>query len=302
MKILHVLQGTVGGSIEFLNLLLPRLKLKGYENVVACPYYSALREKCIANGFEWVELDMCREISPIKDIRAVITLVKIIKEQKCDILHAHSSKAGAVGRLAAWIKGVPSVYTAHGWSFIMRGSEKKIAFYKAVERFLSHMTDTITCVSQNEEDSAIKAGIAPNKLIKIDNGVDLAKYDFQEDIDRLKERLGIPKGKIIIGMAARITEAKNPFLFLDIARALKERVENSYFVFVGDGELRKPFEEKIKSSGLADRVWITDWVDRPELYIKCLVLRYFKWEREMWHSSSGGDGQWSENCSAQRWG
>jgi hypothetical protein len=79
MKILHVLQGTVGGSIEFLIILIQQLNLKGYLNVVACPQYSSLREKCIDNGIEWIELDMCREISPAKDIRAVIELTKIIK-------------------------------------------------------------------------------------------------------------------------------------------------------------------------------------------------------------------------------
>jgi glycosyltransferase involved in cell wall biosynthesis len=280
MKILHVLQGKVGGSIEFLNLLLPQLKAKGYVNVVACPRDSALREKCIANGFEWVELDMCREISPLKDFCAVITLMKIIRKQKCDILHAHSSKAGVVGRLAAWIKGIPSVYTAHGWSFNIRISKKKRAFYKAIERIFSHISGAIACISQHEVDSALEAGIALNKLIKIDNALDLTKYDFREDIARLKKRLGIPEGKTIIGMVARITEQKNPFLFLDVAYALKEHIENSYFVFVGDGELRESFEERITLFGLADRVLITGWVDRPELYIKCFDIGILtsKWE------------------------
>jgi glycosyltransferase involved in cell wall biosynthesis len=280
MKILHVLQGTTGGSIEFLNLLLPQLETKGYINVVACPQYSTLREKCIAQGVEYIEFDMCREISLIKDISSLFKLLKIIKEQKCDILHAHSSKAGAVGRLAAWLKGIPSVYTAHGWSFNMRVSKREKFFYKTIERALSHITDAITCISQHEVDSATEAGISPKKLIKIDNGIDLTKYVFQEDVSQLKDRLGIPKDKIIIGMVARITEQKNPLLFLDVAYILQQRFENSYFVFVGDGELRKPFEEKIVSLSLGDKVLITGWVDQPELYIKCFDIGILtsKWE------------------------
>ncbi|MDR1908111.1 MAG: glycosyltransferase family 4 protein [Holosporales bacterium] len=280
MKILHVLQGTVGGSIEFLNLLLPQLKAKGYVNVVACPQYSALREKCIAQGVEYIELDMCREVSFIKDISSLLHLLKIIKEQNYDILHAHSSKAGVVGRLAAWLKGIPSVYTAHGWSFNMRVSNRKKIFYSTIERALYHITETITCVSQYEVDSAMGVGIASNKLIKIDNAIDLTKYHFQEDVGQLKERLGIPKDKIIIGMVARITEQKNPFLFLDVACALKERLENIYFLYVGDGELRKPLEERMASLGLTDRVLITGWVDQPELYIKCFDIGILtsKWE------------------------
>jgi glycosyltransferase involved in cell wall biosynthesis len=281
MKILHVLQGTVGGSIEFVNLLIQQLNLKGHINIVACPRYSALREKCIANGFEWVELDMWREISLVKDIRAVIALMKIIKERKCDILHAHSSKAGAVGRIAAWLKGVPSVYTAHGWSFNMRVSNKKKLFYAAVERFLSYITGMITCISQQELESAIDVGISPKKLMKIDNGLNLEKYDIQDDVDILKERLNIPKEKVIIGMVARITEQKDPFFFLEIAREMKNRVEDIFFVLVGDGEMRALIEERINSTGdLCDYVFITGWVENPELYIKCFDVGILtsKWE------------------------
>jgi glycosyltransferase involved in cell wall biosynthesis len=281
MKILHVLQGTVGGTIEFVNLLMQQLRSKGHINVVTCPRYSALREKCIANGFEWIELDMCREISFIKDIRAVITLMKIIKEQKCDILHAHSSKAGAVGRIAAWLKGIPSVYTAHGWSFNMRVSNKKKLFYATVERFLSYITGIITCISQQELESAIAVGISPKKLIRIDNGLEHERYNVQEDVNNLKERLSVPKEKVIIGMVARITEQKAPFFFLEIAHEMKKRVRESFFVLVGDGEMRAQVEEKINACGdLRDYVLITGWVENPELYIKCFDIGILtsKWE------------------------
>jgi glycosyltransferase involved in cell wall biosynthesis len=281
MKILHVLQGTVGGTIEFVNLLMQQLRLKGHINVVACPRYSALREKCIANGFEWIELDMCREISFFKDIRAVIMLTKIIKEQKCDILHAHSSKAGAIGRIAAWLQGVPCVYTAHGWSFNMRVSKKKKFFYAFVERFFSHITAAITCISQQELDSAVSIGINPKKLVKIDNGLDLGKYDIHDDVDALKGCLNIPRDKVVIGVVGRITEQKDPFFFLNIASTIKKQVQNSYFVFVGDGELRGQVEERIKSSDdLRDSVSITGWTDNPELYIKCFDIAVLtsKWE------------------------
>jgi glycosyltransferase involved in cell wall biosynthesis len=281
MKILHVLQGTVGGTIEFLILLIQQLNLKGYLNVVACPRYSSLTEKCIANGIELVELDMCREISPAKDIRAVLELTKIIKEQKCDILHAHSSKAGAVGRLAACFQGVSSVYTAHGWSFNMRVSNKKKFFYATVERFLSYITGMITCISQQELDSAIDAGISSKKLVKIDNGMNLEKYDIQEDVNVLKERLSIPKEKVIIGMVARITEQKAPFFFLEIASETRKRVKDSFFILVGDGEMRGLVEERINSSGdLRDYVLITGWVENPELYIKCFDVGILtsRWE------------------------
>jgi glycosyltransferase involved in cell wall biosynthesis len=230
---------------------------------------------------DWIGLDMGREISPGRDLRSVLKLIKIIREQKCDILHAHSSKAGGVGRVAAWLTGVSCVYTAHGWSFDMRVSNKKRFFYKVVERFLSYMTDVIVCISQYEFESAMKAGINQKKLVKIDNGVDIKKYDIQEDIVSLKIQLGLPTDKIIIGMVARISEQKNPFFFLDIASSLRKRVADSCFVLVGDGELRQPFDERISSSDdLRDRVLVTGWVDQPELYIKCFDVGILtsKWE------------------------
>ncbi len=210
MKILHVLQGDVGGSVEFVNMLMPKLKAKGYVNVAVCPKTSMLREKAIAQGVEYIELDMCREISFIKDACSFLKLLKIIKTQKPDIVHLHSTKAGAVGRPAAWLRRIPSVYTPHGWSFIMSVSDKKRGFYACVERILSHITTKITCISQNELKVAVERGIKQDKLLTIDNGIEISKYETKENVAILKNRLGLPKGKIIIGMVGRLTEAKNP--------------------------------------------------------------------------------------------
>ncbi|MDR1916160.1 MAG: glycosyltransferase family 4 protein [Synergistaceae bacterium] len=281
MKVLHVLQGTVGGTVEFINLLTQQLNKRGYINIVASPRYSNLRDKCLAQGMDWLELDMCREISLIKDTKSILKLIKIIKDEKCDILHAHSSKAGAIGRVAAWLSGIPCIYTPHGWSFNMKVSNLKKMFYRVIERLLAHITSVITCISQHELESAISAGISPKMLTKIDNGMNLAKYDIKMSRDVLRGRLNIPEDKIVIGMVARITEQKDPFFFLDIASEMRSRVKDSYFILVGDGDLREQFEERIASSeDLRDRVLVIGWVDEPELYIKCfdVAILTSKWE------------------------
>jgi glycosyltransferase involved in cell wall biosynthesis len=224
---------------------------------------------------------MGREISLVKDVASIIKLSRIIKEQKCDIVHAHSSKAGAVGRVAAWLRKTPCVYTPHGWSFNMRVSNKKKYFYSAVEKKLSRVTGAITCISQHERDSAAEIGISPGKLFKIDNGIDLDKYNAPENVDSLKERLELPRDKVIIGMAARLSEQKDPLLFLEIAESVKKRIKDSYFILVGDGELRGQCEEKIaESDELRGNAVITGWADKPEEYIKCfdIGLLTSKWE------------------------
>jgi glycosyltransferase involved in cell wall biosynthesis len=163
----------------------------------------------------------------------------------------------------------------------MRVSNKKKLFYATLERFLSYITGMITCISQQELESAIEVGISSKKLAKIDNGLNLEKYDIQENANILKECLNIPKEKTVIGMVARITEQKDPFFFLEIALEMKSRVRDSFFIFVGDGEMRVQVEEKINSSpNLSDCVLVTGWVENPELYIKCFDIGILtsKWE------------------------
>ena len=121
-------------------------------------------------------VEMEREISPLKDIKDTLIIRKILKKEKPDTVYLHSSKAGALGRLASIFLKNKVLYNSHGWAFNMECSEKKKRFYALIEKVLLPLTDIIINISEDEYQSAINYGLNPQKMIVIENGIDIEKY------------------------------------------------------------------------------------------------------------------------------
>lgn len=98
---------------------------------------------------------LVRNIDPKKDLKTIFALRRLIKKYQPDILHLHSSKAGAVGRMAAIGMPVKVVFTAHGWAFTDGVSNLKKHLYARIERFLGRFTDVIFCVSRFDYNLAL---------------------------------------------------------------------------------------------------------------------------------------------------
>jgi len=130
----------------------------------------------IVDNFEYV--DMIREISLWKDIKCLIKLRKIIRKYKPDIIYLHSSKAGALGRLANIGIRNTVLYNPHGWSFNMHCSSRKQSLYRLIERALASFTDRIVVISEAEEKSALAKGICErSKTRVIYSGIDIDEYN-----------------------------------------------------------------------------------------------------------------------------
>ncbi|MCT3574122.1 glycosyltransferase family 4 protein [Levilactobacillus brevis] len=180
--------------------------------------------------------ELKRSLSPYDDFRAVMRLRKIIRSHRPNILHLHSSKAGAVGRLATigLINKPIVIFTAHGWAFTEGvGSKVKIVVYAYIEKFLAHFTDKIICVSKFDYDLAVKKKIfnSANQGIVIYNGVDTPTC-----ITHSEKSLG----KVIITMTARFDTQKNQLLLIQALGKLESF--NYELRLIGDG----PFMEKCK--------------------------------------------------------
>ena len=104
---------------------------------------------------------MIREINMKSDLKAIKEVRKIIKKEKPDIVYLHSSKAGAIGRIALMFsKKIKIFYNAHGWYFNAQISKKKKIVFRIIEKILAIKTDKIINISKSEYDSAIKYKIA----------------------------------------------------------------------------------------------------------------------------------------------
>lgn len=171
---MQVCQPTEGGVAHQVAALAKSHAERGYHVEVACPEEGGLARELREAGIGVRPVTLVREPSPRADLSALLRLRRIVKEGGFDLVHAHSAKGGALGRIAARLAGVRAVYSPHAWSFLAAGSRPMRFAYLTVERVLAHAaTSRIICVSTAELELGREA-LGPRvreKLGLIPNGV-----------------------------------------------------------------------------------------------------------------------------------
>ena len=265
--ILHIAEAPGGVERYLVTLLTKMKKYPEFEHVLVCSTtFDKDKFRGLVKSVAVID-SMHNAISLSSDSKAVLAVRRAIKHYKPDIIYCHSSKAGAIGRMAdVGIKN-KLIYNAHGWSFNMKGaSPKKIKLYELVEKFLAPMTDKIICISEYEKKSALDHKICKaDKLVVINNGIDFDEFDNLYPKSRAE--LAIPEDAFVVGTIGRLTTQKAPDVFVKMARLVKDRIPSAFFVMVGDdigdGKFRGQTEQQIRDAGLEDSFLITGWVDDP---------------------------------------
>lgn len=280
IKIMHIVQSS-GGVERYLLMLLKNINQTDFDNILVCS--QDYKKECFSNLVKHFEqINMQREISIKQDLISIWEIRKVIKKYNPDVVYTHSSKAGAIGRIANIGKKNISFYNAHGWAFNMDCGPKKRKMYKYIEKILALLCTRIITISEFEKKSAIEERICSSKKIDvIFNGVDIDEYNHNKgNYNLTKAEIGIPEDSIIFGTVGRLTMQKAPDTFIKCAAQIRKKVPKAYFIFVGDGELREDVESLIKENGLMDRVIITGWVDEPMKYIKLFDQAFLlsRWE------------------------
>lgn len=96
-----------------------------------------------------------RDLNPVKDIKALYQAIRIIRQEKPDVIHCHSAKGGIIGRLAGFLTGTPTLYTPHGFSFLCSPSKVKRWFFKMLERTARLDSYMLAC-GESEQDLGVK--------------------------------------------------------------------------------------------------------------------------------------------------
>jgi glycosyltransferase involved in cell wall biosynthesis len=203
--------------------------------------------------------NLVREINPVRDCLALLQLIALLRRERFDIVHTHSSKAGILGRLAARAASVPHiVHTVHGWGFHDRMHPLLRRFYVALEKVMQPWTHPLVSVSNKTTHVGLDEGIGragDYRLIR--SGIPLSR--FSPDPGRgagVRSRLGIPADAIVIGSVGRLSPQKNPRDFVRLAQMLSQRRPDLRFVYVGDGPMRDEVESALDASGLTDNVML----------------------------------------------
>ncbi len=200
--------------------------------------------------------DMRRSVNPFLDIKSFFKVRKIIKEFKPDIVHTHTAKAGAVGRLAAWSCGVPIIiHTFHGHVFHSYFSKPMSWAVKIFERFLARLSTVIVTISEVQKDEiGSKYKIAKlSKIRVIPLGLDLDKFTINpmEKRQKFRSQYGLQENETAMALIGRFAPIKNHLLLFEAIKLIKdnhpERFEKLIIFLVGDGELKEGFQEKLNS-------------------------------------------------------
>lgn len=203
-----------------------------------------------------------RELSPLKDLRTVWQLWRLMRHYRPDVVHTHTAKAGFVGRWAAYLAGVERrLHSFHGHVFSGYFSPRKTQIFLNLERLSAHIsTQIITLSPALKQELAEVYKVAPaHKISVIPLGLNLAAFINPSAALDLHHLYDFPEGAPIIAVIGRIVPIKNHYLFIAAADLALQKRPDLRFLIVGDGELRAELEREINRRGLQDIIKITGW-------------------------------------------
>lgn len=275
MRIMHISTRLIlGGSQENTVLSCEGQATDGHDvSIVHGPIYGpegSLQARAAAHGgIELIEsANLCRDLAPLRDFRCLGDLKSLVRSWAPDVVHTHSSKAGILGRMAAWACDVPCVvHTIHGLPFHPYQSWWRNRIYIAAERMAARRCHRIACVADAMRDQALAKGIGrPAQFETIYSGMEVERY-AQCDADRAEIRasLGLDEHDYVVGTISRLAELKGHDDLLDAIGGAMVADKRLKLLWVGDGWWRARLERRLASMGLADQVVLTGLVEPDDI-------------------------------------
>ena len=207
-------------------------------------------------GYETAMLDLQRAPGG-HDFAATMALRRVIRAfGGADVLHGHSSKAGALARLGRWSHARRVVYTPHAWytQNPELGNSSRRA-YQFIERALATVTDRIISVSRDEAEHAVALGIGRRKLVLIENGIESwTPEQVAQNRAATRARLGIGADDVVVGFLGRLAPQKAPDVALRAFRQILDGRPATRIVLAGDGPEGARLRALMSELGLGDRI------------------------------------------------
>jgi glycosyltransferase involved in cell wall biosynthesis len=250
----------VGGPALHVTYLTRGLAGRGYETTLVAGDVGRGEESMafVAEqaGVEVVPLPgLSPALSPIRDAAAAWRLARIIRRVRPDIVHTHTAKAGAVGRVGALLSGRRPVivHTFHG--HVLRGyfGHGGTLLFRAIETTLARITDRLVAVSPEVRDELVRLRVAPERKFSVIRlGIELdRRVEFDGDPAEVRRRHGIPAEKFVVGWFGRMTAVKRTEDLLTTLTGLRERGIDALLLLVGDGDDRARLEQRAHDLGIA---------------------------------------------------
>lgn len=220
-------------------------------------------------GIRWVLLpSLTREVNPLKDLVTLWRLVSLFRQERPAIVHTHTSKAGALGRLAAWLTDVTVVvHTPHGHVFYGHFGRLASRLFLWIERGLARMTTVLIALTEAERDEHLARRVGrAEQFSVVPSGIDLDRFRAAAGRRRVHPAgFGCPADALVIGSVGWLTEVKGHRYLIEAFARLKPVHPNLHLVIVGSGGLREAYLALADRAGGADALHLLgDRQDVPD--------------------------------------
>lgn len=202
-------------------------------------------------------IDLARVPNPLRDLRALVQLVRFMRRNRFDILHSHMSKGAMIGGIAGRIAGVPVVvHTAQGFGWLaLRNPLLRGLFWLYDKMLFKSTLDRLFIVSERQGERLVSAGMVKRELMTtVYNGIDPDAVRLAATTGVTRADLGVPDDALLVVTVARLVWFKAVHTLIEALHLLGNEAGNVHLVVVGDGELRPELEQQISNLGLRNRV------------------------------------------------
>ncbi len=266
VKVLQIITRLdAGGSATSVMELAARLDKQRYATFVVAGKTNdpdgAVRQFLEKRGVAHVFLnDLVRPVAVWSDLKVLWRLYRMIRKGRYDIVHTHTSKAGILGRWAAWLAGVPRiVHTTHGHIFYGYFGKLLTGLFIFAERVTALITDRVVVLTRMERDDHLRLKIgSTDRLTVIPTAIDLSAFSVDpKNGQQLRHQLGIPQEDIVFGSVARLDPVKGNRFLIDAMAQMLKKYPATTLVLVGDGSERESLMGHCHALGIQDRVIFT---------------------------------------------
>lgn len=200
---------------------------------------------------------LVRRVSALRDLIALWNVYRLLRQERPAIVHTHTSKAGVLGRLAAWLAGVPTVvHTPHGHVFYGHFDRLRSRLFLLVERLLARITTRLIALTDAERHEHLERGVGRSaRFAVIPSGIDVERFRrARTDGKLVPEWFGCPPDSLIIGSVGWLTDVKGHRFLVEAVAALKQEFPAAHLVIVGSGDRHGALVEQARQAGIAERV------------------------------------------------
>ncbi len=286
MKIVHVITRFVRGGADENTLLSCNAQAAAGDTVhlvYGGEFSAAMLARLDSRVTTHCIRPLCRPVRPDRDLVALAQMIALFRGLEPDIVHTHTSKAGAIGRLAAWIVRAPAL--VHGVHILPFDNVPHLerALYLAIERALAPVTHAFVNVSDGMRDLGLRDGVGRSERhFVVPSGMDTAGFREAQAFDEGERAVRMPTvgpGPLLVFTAA-LEPRKRQYEFLGVMAEVRQRVPNARLVLLGEGHDEARLRQRVEVLGLADVVHFAGYSNEVPRWIASAAVCVFASERE----------------------